>query len=214
MQLDFIRKEDDGTYEAVKGAFIDSTIVEAIEVSRATKQLVRVVQDGVIMLLAADSNPRTIRREFMRTRQGCIHGIIPPYPPSNLDHETELQDDRRRDEYEELVSLRLEGIVSYRSAELKDRLLAPFEPLNAEAWEHYNQRQSTSQGSYQLEFATRWARFMQYEMSRRVPLDQYAEATYREAALLPGASSQAAAVSTLVNYWKYGAQLYAYVHGT
>jgi hypothetical protein len=84
--------------ELLAGSEIGQTIAEAIEMAGYMSASIQFNHNDVVVRVRSDSKPRLIYRDWKRCIEGCIDGIVGPYPRSRLS----------QDELETIVRVREE----------------------------------------------------------------------------------------------------------
>lgn len=200
------------------GGQIDAAIAIAIERANVFGRHNMPLQvtfefNGVNVSIRKDSNPDLILRDWNRALNGYIGSEVGPYPQDELTEEDRANDARIEAENEagrrkiEAEYKAKEKIHRRRvEAKLKDAL--GIELANEDIWQKFKDVNQEGSGKAIITYAETWARLMQIEMTKGVPLEDIAESTSQEADL-EGITGfmYGAAVSTLSQTWKHGEQL-------
>jgi len=213
---DFYETDVSGVYIAAPGTTIDPIIRLAIEVAATRQMVISFDFNDVIVAVEPGSNAKLILRDWRRAMSGYLgeHPIIGPRPKSTLsakelasDARIEAENQRRRAEIDARYRAEEEEKRNRVTARMVD---APeMEFSDREGWlaaEATNR--GSSYGAGILDYAERWARMMQLEISEGKTLAEIWESTSFEADL-EGMSgfSQGIATHLLTQCWVHGAEL-------
>lgn len=200
------------------GVQIDTAIAKALERANAFgihKMPLQVTFEfnGVNVSVRNDSNPDLILRDWNRALNGYIGTEVGPYPKEELTEEDRANDARIKAENE---ARRQREQEEYRAKEarqlhrVESKLInAPgIELANEEVWQSFKDKNQDETGLGIISYCETWARLMQIEIAKGVPLEDIAASTSHEADL-EGVTGfmYGLAVSTLSQTWKHGEKL-------
>lgn len=172
--------------------------------------------NGVTVLVNPDSNINLVFRDQQRAQSGYIQGEVGPYPPLELNQE-EIENDAR-------IRAQHEREAQERQAEYDKQIQAKRDALtlrlqhapllhhgssaNNDAWQKYLKANTDGYGRACVDYAERWGRLMQLEMSNGHELENIAEPTSHEADI-EGITGfmYGCAVAMLSQCWIHGEKL-------
>lgn len=197
---------------ATVGSEISGTIRQAISYAIFNINI-KFEFNGVTIIVAGDSDPNLILRDWRRAMSGFIDKQVGPYPPAQLS-QAEIDNDARlqaiKDEESKQQQAELDKLQAEKKAALQIKLDAAG-PIDAIQHDWQGFRDINSKDSYSnaaAEYAEVWARLMQYEMSQGKKLEDIAEAASHEADV-EGITGfmYGMAVSALSKLWRHGEAL-------
>lgn len=200
---------------------ITSTIVKAIGYAKIQDQyfgddhtLVQFGFNGIVVSVRSDSDPELIERDYLRAWDGCVDKNIGPYPnpvltdeelanDAHIRAENERQEQQRQAEYEAKVAVKRQAI------EAKLAGTPEMEIVNETIWQSGRDlNRDSDYGQAIYDYAERWARLMQIEVTAGRELEDVARPTADEANI-DGITGfmYGAAVHILATCWVHGDRL-------
>ncbi len=229
--MNILQKEKDGIFVVMAGADITHTIHEAIKLSNQENRPISFEFNEVVVTITSNSRPELIYRDWLRAFYGYIPKKVGPEPAPELTQEEKANDARieaqrearrqkARAEYEAQEKARRVAYEAQEKArrvavEKKLRLKPKMELADKAAWMLTVANNPEPYGRAVINYAERWARLMQIEISNGRSIEEVAEATSQEADLEGITGFQfACAASILTKVWTHGQQLNSWRHKT
>lgn len=195
------------------GASIVPTIGEAIGLARNAGTLAEFDFNGVLVMVAGDSDEELIYRDWDRASSGYIDASVGPYPKVRLSKADLLNDKRAKDSKErkyrkQVARWEREAQEHRERTEAKLATAPAMEYTDEDAWQQALSVNTDSYSRAVMTFAERWARLMQAELANGEELENIASATSEEADI-EGITGfmYGFAVHILSGCWKHGDQL-------
>jgi hypothetical protein len=160
----------------VQAERVAAAIHEAIALAKQRGQQVAFEWNMETIVVAPDSNPALLYRDFHRAAQGCIGRIVGPYPEPVLSPE-QLADDRRkiREIDDHNYELRIRDLAE-RARQAEEAMAdAPEMTFSTDGEAIWRQAQVSDIAK---QVAERWARIMQKWMATGRPLADIWEAAH------------------------------------
>jgi hypothetical protein len=201
--------------ETLPGNEITSTIDNAIAEAKACGESCQFDFNGVSVVVAGDSDPALIYREWNRGLSGYIgkNPTIGPHPNAELSAEELEIDAKIQAERDRLSAIRQEEYS--KVAKAQKELLAgalslagPIELIDEEGWKKFVANNKDGYGGRVVRYAEEWARLMQTRLANGETIPECAEELSRMAdddgitGYMYGC-----AVSVLAKAWKHGETL-------
>lgn len=211
--------------EAYCGSEITSTISKAIDEAREHSEQVGFNFNGVDVVVAGDSDPQLIYRDWERGLNGYLgeKPTVGPYPWLVLSHEALASDAAIEAEHEKR---RAEQQAKYAEETRKQALAlqealaeaGPIELADADTWRQFVENNQDAYGGRVVRYAEEWARLMQVEIADEtqqadrvggVVLESWFSEMARRTSHLADDDGitgfmYGCAVQTLVKCWKHG----------
>lgn len=201
--------------ETLPGNEITSTIDNAIAEAKACGESCQFDFNGVSVVVACDSDPALIYREWNRGLSGYLgeNPTIGPHPNAELSREELASDATIQAERDRLSAIRQEEYS--KVAKAQKELLAgalslagPIELIDEEGWKKFVANNQDGYGGRVVRYAEEWARLMQTRLANGETIPECAEELSRMAdddgitGYMYGC-----AVSVLAKAWKHGEAL-------
>lgn len=201
--------------EALAGDEITSTIDDAITEAKACGEDCQFDFNGVSVVVAADSDPALIYRDWNRGLSGYLgkNPTIGPHPNAELPAEELASDAAIKAERDRLSAIRHEEYAKAEKAQ--KQLLAgalslagPIELIDEEGWKKFVANNQDGYSGRVVRYAEEWARLMQTRLANGETIPECAEELSRMAdddgitGYMYGC-----AVSVLAKAWKHGEAL-------
>lgn len=203
------------TLDLLCGNEITSTIAKAIAEAKAFSDQCQFEFNGVNVIVAADSNPELIYRDWSRAMSGYLgkNATIGPYPAWLLSPQTLASDAAVREENERREEERQEKYAAEaaeKSSMLKSELAkaGPIELYDEAGWQSFAGNNKDPYGSRVVRYAEEWARLMQSRMASGQTIPECANET-SQLANDDGITGfmYGCAVGVLSKVWKHGESL-------
>jgi hypothetical protein len=173
--------------ETMPGHEITSTIKRAINAAASLSGTVAFDFNAVEVVVAADSNPDLICRDWQRGMFGYHKDVVGPYPAAELSAEAQASDARIKAENEarwaaqqaeydrkaEEKRIRLDAEIGHEAIRFADDKEAD--------WRTFAEANQDPYGSAVVRFADKWARLMQVRLRAGGKLDEIADAASHDA---------------------------------
>lgn len=198
---------------ATPGSMIGNVIASAILEAALLGEEVGFEFNGVEVVVAGDSDPGLVYRDWDRALQGFIEKHVGPHPKAQLSAEelrsdaairatSEAKQAQRRAEYAAREKLKRDAV----EATLTNA--GPMEFSDAAAWNEFKAKNVDPYGGAVVTYAERWARLMQMELASGRALEDIAAPTSSDADL-EGITGfmYGCAVGALAHCWKHGEAL-------
>jgi hypothetical protein len=198
------------------GESIHYVIDKAIKVATEANELVTFSFNGVVVVVARDSNQELIFRDWRRGMNGYLGGnpIAGPYPSPVLsaselasDAAIEARNQRRREKL--VVESAMEQSAKFTALRGALKMSGPLELVDQESWNKIVKSNSNDDYSARaVQYAEEWGRLMQTRIASGETVGQCADDMGRLADCdgITGAMYGWAAC-VLENCWKYGDEL-------
>ncbi len=194
---------------------IHIAIEKAITEAKACGDQCQFEFNGVTVVVASDSDPALIYRDWDRGMSGYIgaNPTIGPYPKAELSAEEIASDTAIRGERDRLSAIRQEEYAKKAREQkaLLDGALSvagPIELVDEEGWNKFKSNNTDGYGGRVVRYAEEWARLMQTRLSNGETIPQCADELSRLAdddgitGYMYGC-----AVGVLAKVWKHGEAL-------
>lgn len=207
---------DRGKLEVVPGSDIKKAIQEGVDLAAIGDRRFEFKFNGVVVRVAADSDPALIYRDWQRAIRGYTSGPVGPHPAAELTPEEVASDARIAAETEarrQAASAEYEAKAAAARAAIEAELAGTpdieVEPDKAEEYAAY--KAMNSEDGYSagvVTYAERWARLMQVRMAAGADLEAIAKAASHDAdtdgitGFMYGCAAQA-----LAHFWRHGERL-------
>jgi hypothetical protein len=201
--------------EAFCGNEITSTIGKAIAEAKTCGDQCQFEFNGVTVVVAADSDPALIYRDWNRGLSGYVgkNPTVGPYPNAELSAEEVASDLAIRAENRRLSAIRQEEYAK----EARDKatvlqgalsVAGPIELVDEEGWNKFKANNTDGYGGRVVRYADEWARLMQVRISNGKTVAQCAD-ELSHLADDDGITGYmyGCAVAVLAKVWKHGEAL-------
>jgi hypothetical protein len=178
---------ENGSYQVISGRSIKESLIELVEAAKVNHQFVKIQINGVNFHIQGNSRPDLLYRDYFRALRGHIDNLVGPYPyleltPAEIKRETQLDAQREQammDSLNQAIQLSQERTLQFEKKYLH---LPQIELIDQQAWQA--DKDSCAGDDYSLaivEFAERWARLMQSQISQGKTISEIAKQTENEA---------------------------------
>ncbi len=210
------------SFDIMPGSSIDLTIKQMIYnaamyfAKYAVRPIIQFDFNSVTIRVTNSSNANHIYRDWQRVLEGCINGVVGPFPKEQLSdaeiaHDESIRAENKRKAEESSRKYQEEWNATIKARSQRINECPPVEFVDQDKYEAEKAMvvAKDKSGYYPscYNWAERWARLMQKGMAEEKQLEEVAELS--DEADIEGHSGNqyGHAVKILADHWKYGEQL-------